>query len=281
MRFVSVKPHANKQRGYTQHTMPIVVDTYNVLHLTGVLPTDLAGLDVNGFRHLIRLSRYASQDVTLVCDGFGSATTDDDDELGLHGRIRGSVRIQYAGSNTDADTIIEKIIKKSSAPTRLTIVSSDRRLIKAGQRRRCKVLSSERFLTQLADDFHGGLTTTATQHGKPLYEIPLDPGSVHWWISFFDLPPSASDSTATAFTADEFSITDVQSTTYSTLADTDSAESQHDPNDAKPAMRDEESQRKDNNISMANGLHKNADESDSTRWWLRYFGLNPDQHDIE
>ncbi|HMN97297.1 MAG TPA: NYN domain-containing protein [Phycisphaerales bacterium] len=49
--------------------MPLIVDTYNVLHVTGVLPPALAGLDVDRLAVLIAQSRYRWETTWLVCDG--------------------------------------------------------------------------------------------------------------------------------------------------------------------------------------------------------------------
>lgn len=165
--------------------MALLVDAYNVLHVTGVLPPDLAGLGVLELRDLILVSRFRHMPVALVCDGFGpgvrgvdeSSTTSD---LG--------VTIHYTGSRRDADTHIERAIRACTHPHRLSIVSSDRRIVRAARRRRCRVMGSDAFLEALESDWR----RCADRRSAPpaqAYTIPLDAGSVQWWRDYFGLDP--------------------------------------------------------------------------------------------
>jgi hypothetical protein len=124
--------------------MPLIIDTYNVLHVTGILPAEIAGIDTRGLIELIRRSRYRSLPVTLVCDGTPA-------EDAPTGRV-GPITIRYGGPGPTADALIASIIRRSSSPRRLIIVSSDRAVQREARRRRCDVLSSEQFLEQLAVD---------------------------------------------------------------------------------------------------------------------------------
>ena len=124
--------------------MPVIIDTFNVLHQTGVLPPNLAGVDVAGLIDLISRSRFRQSRVRLVCDG-ASKLVDDHADFGL-------VAIEFSGHGRTADDVIARHIDRSTAPRRLIIVSSDREVQKAARRRRCVVLSSAQFLSQLAND---------------------------------------------------------------------------------------------------------------------------------
>ncbi|MFK7961853.1 MAG: NYN domain-containing protein [Phycisphaerales bacterium] len=128
--------------------MPILVDTYNVLHVTGVLPPDLAGLETADLVELLPRTRFAGESVTLVCDGKPGPN---------HPAARGAgtVRVRYSGPGVTADELIAQLVDQSSAPRRLTIVSSDRAVQQAARRRRCIVLSSEAFLKRITDDLAG------------------------------------------------------------------------------------------------------------------------------
>jgi hypothetical protein len=124
--------------------MSLIVDTYNVLHTVGVLPPEIAGVDRAGLAELIGRSRYRHQRVTLVCDGVAR-------EDAPRGRI-GGVSFRYAGADRTADDVIAQIIRRSSSPRRLTVVSSDRAVLREARRRRCNLLRSEEFLEHLAKD---------------------------------------------------------------------------------------------------------------------------------
>jgi YacP-like NYN domain len=142
----------------------LLLDTYNILHVTGVLPPDLAGIEIMDLVRLIRASRYRHQPATLVCDGRANPQA-------KAGR-QGLITIQFSGGSKDAggrsaDDLIAQIIAQSTAPRRLTVVSSDRAIIKAARRRRCVNLTSEAFLKNLvADAHHYDLAAGALLHGS-------------------------------------------------------------------------------------------------------------------
>ncbi len=128
--------------------MPLIVDAYNVVHQTGVLPPGLAGMDVAELAMVLPRTRFAGDLVTLVCDGIPAAGQP---------RVadRPGVRVRYAGGGMSADDLIAAMVNRSSAPRSLTIVSSDREVQRAGRRRRCGVLPSDEFLRRIAEDLHG------------------------------------------------------------------------------------------------------------------------------
>jgi hypothetical protein len=124
--------------------MPFIVDTYNVLHVVGVLPPEEAGIDLPGLIRLIQHSRYRDERVELICDG----TPREDVPPGK----RRATIVRYSGPSRKADDVIAKMIRSSSIPKRLTIVSSDNEVIRVARKRRCRILASEVFLRQLAND---------------------------------------------------------------------------------------------------------------------------------
>jgi uncharacterized protein YegJ (DUF2314 family) len=137
--------------------MPLIIDTYNVLHVVGVLPPELAGIDTEGLVDLIGSSRYRHQAVTLACDGTpapgGRGAAGGGRRGGRRaGRAPGRVSVRYSGSEATADDLIARLIRRSSIPRRLTVVSSDRAVQREARRRRCHVLSSEAFLRRLVAD---------------------------------------------------------------------------------------------------------------------------------
>lgn len=124
--------------------MPLIVDTYNVLHVVGILPPELAGIDTRGLIDLVGRSRYRGERVLLICDGRPR-------ERAPRGRF-GPVSVRYAGAGGTADELIGALIQTSSSPRRLTVVSSDRQIVRAARRRRARTLGSDEFLGHLAHD---------------------------------------------------------------------------------------------------------------------------------
>jgi hypothetical protein len=155
--------------------MPLIVDTYNVLHVVGILPPEMAGIDTLGLIDLLRSSRHAHEKTTLVCDGIPH-------EHAPQGRF-GPIIIKYAGSNRLADDVITSLVDGSSVPRRLSVVSSDREIIRAARRRRCKCLSSEEFLRQLVHDAQRG--EGASRSARPSGDLSDD--EVQEWAAEFGL----------------------------------------------------------------------------------------------
>lgn len=151
----------------------LLVDTYNVLHITGVLPPDLAGLDTPALARLIARSRYAASSPALVCDGQTPPDMPD---------VIDGVRIIYAGRGGDADSLLEQMVRADSAPRSVTVVSSDRRVQAAARKRRAIVLSSEQFLRTLAAD---ASRPEAPTKGGAKPPAPLAPGLVEDWLIEF------------------------------------------------------------------------------------------------
>lgn len=218
--------------------MPVLVDAYNVLHATGVLPPDLAGMDLVDLAHLIADSRYGRRRVILVCDG-GPLASREPEPLseGPDG-----LWVFYAGPGRDADGAIEAMVAASTAPRRVTVVSSDRRVRQAGRRRRCAVVTADEFLEHLAAD--ADLAARRSRRPVQAYQLPLDRPSVAWWRDFFGLPSGAADPPA----APEGSVVGERPRPLP------SPEPEEPP---PPAF-----------IPEPEG---------TARWWLRFFGLDPDR----
>ena len=158
----------------------LIVDAFNVLHTTGVLPPSIADPGVPGLIRLIGGSRYAARDLTLVCDG-GAGTA-------CSGVRMDRARVLYSGNDREADDLIEGLIDRYHRGNPLVVVSSDARLRRAARRRRCGRIPSETFLKHLAND---AIRPTARPDPATLRaQVPLDPYSVDGWLQEFGLPPA-------------------------------------------------------------------------------------------
>lgn len=134
----------------------LLIDAYNVLHVTGVLPPHLAGLEVDGLAALVDSSRYGRRRILIVCDGTGGAAGSSIKRaVRQAARDRGEaddhLRVLYAGPGGEADALIETLLTRYAGKTTL-VVSSDRRVLKAARAARARSLTSEKFLQQLAAD---------------------------------------------------------------------------------------------------------------------------------
>lgn len=161
--------------------MSLIVDTYNVTHVVGILPPDLAGIDTLGLIRLLANSRFQREKITLVCDGIPH-------ENAPTGRF-GSINVRYAGSNRLADDLIKELVRTSSTPKRLIVVTLDQEIIRAAKKRRCKTLGSDDFLKQLAFDHRN--PTGSNPEQRP--QGTLGPGEIKDWTHHFGLEEDEFD----------------------------------------------------------------------------------------
>lgn len=153
--------------------MPLLLDCYNILHVVGVLPPELAGIDAGGLVDLLARSRWKDSECWVICDGTPKSTTP---------KPRGRIRIKFAGPGRTADEAIEQLVRGSSAPRRILVVSNDREVQRSGRRRRCQVMDSDTFLSRLAEDAIHGPRNRA---GAVSPEVPLDDQQVEQWVDAF------------------------------------------------------------------------------------------------
>jgi predicted RNA-binding protein with PIN domain len=96
------------------------------------------------------------------------------------------VKILFSGPKSDADSAIEKLIQKNTAPRRLQVISSDNRIRRAARRRRAKIHKTAEYLDALVKRMH--------QPPPPLREPKekrhgLEPDQLDEWLDLFGLNP--------------------------------------------------------------------------------------------
>lgn len=174
----------------------LLVDAYNVLHVQGVLPAHLAGMEVDGLARLLGVSRYARGRIVLVCDGAPPRTSIGGGKkvAGRSGRAShptaSGVEIVHAGGGHDADSYIEDFLERDSASRRWTVVSSDHRVQRAAITAGSRVLESTVFLRQLVQD---DARPAPTPHPRLIHKIPLAGLDVSLWIREFGVDPRAGE----------------------------------------------------------------------------------------
>jgi hypothetical protein len=153
--------------------VPLVIDTYNVLHVTGVLPPELAVGEPEALARLIEASRFATEAAWLVCDGVPRGAD----------RV-GRIVIEGAGTRRKADDHIAEIVGASSAPRRMTVVTSDRELGRRVRARGAEVVRSEEFLAMLAEDARRARPRRRIG-ADPRRSVPLNDREVAGWMEVF------------------------------------------------------------------------------------------------
>ena len=104
--------------------------------------------------------------------------------------------IRFAPRDSDADTLIEELIRADTSPKRLTVVSSDHRIQNAARRRRAQPIDSDVWCAELSRRRSAG-SGAAPQVIKP--EGPLPPSEVTRWLEVFkvELSEGAADDETT------------------------------------------------------------------------------------
>ena len=162
--------------------MLVLVDTYNVLHVVGVLPPEHAGIDSGGLARLIGRSRYAREKVVLVCDGTPPPDADRRDVP--------CTKHVYSGPRWSADDAIAKLIERSTARGSILVVSSDNEVTRNARRFKARVIDSPKFLRQLVEDVD---SINDRSRGSIAPPPRNQRGSTDDWIQRFQVDPDTLD----------------------------------------------------------------------------------------
>jgi predicted RNA-binding protein with PIN domain len=115
------------------------IDGHNLLHLLQKDDPDSGPIsDVQLCRIIGSYLKLTGQSGEIIFDGIGPPDKSEFDGIS-------NLEVFFSGLGTDTDTVIEDKIIANSAPRRLKIVSSDRRLRKAARARKATSVKSEVF----------------------------------------------------------------------------------------------------------------------------------------
>jgi hypothetical protein len=154
-----------------------IIDGHNLLHSIQKEEEGTESIsNVQLCRILGRYLKLISEKGEIVFDGTGPRDKSGFDNIS-------NLEVLFAGQGTDTDTIIEDKIRANTAPKRLTIVSSDRRLRKAAQARKATAMKSQFFWSNLQKQLSrkkGIREPAAKRQG-------LTDGETKQWLEFFGL----------------------------------------------------------------------------------------------
>lgn len=125
--------------------VPFLIDGNNLIHAVGAIGPEV------GRQGLCRMLEQLTHRKERVCVVFDGAPPPEQMARQLR---QGSVEAVFAAPRT-ADEVVLELIANSSAPRRLTVVSTDREIRRAARRRRCQGQKSDqfaRFLLQIQKD---------------------------------------------------------------------------------------------------------------------------------
>jgi uncharacterized protein len=163
--------------------MAILIDGYNLLHVTGIFGR---GQGPGGFERSRRaLLNFLVESIepeelprtTVVFDAAEAPP-------GLPRKLKhGPIVVHYATEYGSADALIEQLISKHSSPRRLTVVSSDHRLHRAANRRRATAVDSEIWYAALVESRRNRNLASPARAAKP--QVSLSPEQIEYWLTAF------------------------------------------------------------------------------------------------
>ena len=157
--------------------MPIIIDGYNLLwsvQEAGDGPEPISDVQLC---HIIgRFLKASGENGEIIFDGTGPPDKSGFDNIS-------NLEVFFSGLSTDADTVIENKIRANTAPKRLTVVSSDRRLRDAARARKAISIKSQDFWNNVQKQ----LSRKRTSKEPAAKQLGLSKGETEQWLKFFDL----------------------------------------------------------------------------------------------
>jgi len=127
--------------------MPLIIDGYNLLHVTGISGSrgDLQGSREALLRFLAAAIDPKERPLTTIVFDAAEAPP------GLpRVVVFEEMTVRYASDYENADELIEELIAQHHVPRSLTVVSSDHRIQRAARRRRAPFLDSDVWFAEAA-----------------------------------------------------------------------------------------------------------------------------------
>ncbi len=161
--------------------MPFLIDGYNLLRAVQKIDIYADLTEVQLCRYLADFLRVVKDRGTIVFDGIGPP-----DKRELMSVV--GLEIHFSGTRSDADTVIEWKIEENTAPRRLAVVSSDRRLRSAAARRKCKSIPTDVFWPAMCKALEAASQTPAE---PPEKRAGITAGEADVWMKLFELDASS------------------------------------------------------------------------------------------
>ncbi|MHC4655898.1 MAG: NYN domain-containing protein [Planctomycetota bacterium] len=155
----------------------IIIDGHNLLHSIVNISEEAESInDVQLCWIISRYLRAIRKQGEIIFDGTGPRDKSHFDNIA-------NLEVCFAGLGKDADTVIENKIKANTAPKRLSIVSSDRRLRDAARARRATAVKSEVFW----DNLHKQLKRKKPVKEPEAKRVGLSESETKQWLEFFGI----------------------------------------------------------------------------------------------
>lgn len=155
----------------------LIIDGHNLLWSIPKPGEDDREITDVQLSHIIgRYLKLIGENGEIVFDGTGPPDKSGFDNIN-------NLEVFFAGLATDADSVIEDKIKANTAPKRLMVVSSDRRVKDAARARKATAIKSEVFWNNLQKQ----LTRKKTAKEPAAKRHGLSESETDQWLKFFGL----------------------------------------------------------------------------------------------
>lgn len=173
--------------------MPLLIDGYNLLHVTGIVGRGNELTELHRSREALLEFLAQSLDptdrkhTTIVFDAAGAPP-------GLpRSIVHSEMTVHFARDYADADAMLEDLIAAHETPRALIVVSSDHRVQRAARRRRATAIDSDRWYAELWAARHRRERPSAELPQKPTGRPTAD--EVAYWTKQFEMPNSEATPT--------------------------------------------------------------------------------------
>lgn len=175
--------------------MALIIDGYNLLHASGILGRGVGPGSLERSRQaLLNFLAEALEERELATTTVVFDAREAPPGLPRVVAHRG-ITVRFAEKSSDADEMIEHLIKANTSPRKLVVVSSDHRLHRAARRRKARAVDSDEWYAQaIRQRLQRFRSFTST--GKPAE--PATENEVRFWLRHFgeEEPPAAPDGAA-------------------------------------------------------------------------------------
>jgi predicted RNA-binding protein with PIN domain len=161
--------------------MAILIDGYNLLHVTDIFGAAGPGTDLHRTRLALlnflaaAISERERSRTTIVFDAAGAPP-------GLPRRIsHQGMTVHFAPRHSDADEMIEDLLEQHRSPKSLTVVSSDHRVQRAARGRGATFIDSGEWYTERRAEMRAAEKARAS--AKPVGDVPAD--ELQYWLRQF------------------------------------------------------------------------------------------------
>ncbi len=183
--------------------MPLLIDGYNLLHVSGVFGRGTALTELHRSREALLACLASSLEpaersrTTIVFDAAGAPP-------GLPQSFSyEGINVQFARDPGNADELLERLIEAHDTPRKLVVVSGDHRVQRAARRRRATAIDSDRWWADLQTDRRRNETELPGPPQKPAGNPNVS--EVDYWVGqFVDAAPAEQAKPPKIAPADDF-----------------------------------------------------------------------------